>query len=268
VVGDPGGLVSARTKVERAKKHIEELQLVLKAFLDARPYKVGTKRDNEGRLIYYVTSVDEPPSDLAAIVGDVLQNLRSALDHVAFRLVAVGVNGPIKPWQTEYPVADSAAEYPALRDRKVRGARQDAIDAIDATKPYAGGNDALWRVHKLNNVDKHRLLIAVGSNFRSVDVGGDLWRTMEEMRTKFYPDSPPSAAIPIFLRPADRLFPLKVGDELFITLPDAEVDEKREFRFDVAFGEPGVMDGEPIIETLQHLADLIDGVVAGFATLV
>jgi hypothetical protein len=62
--------------------------------------------------------------------------------------------------------------------------RQEAIDAIDATKPYAGGNDALWRIHKLNNVDKHRLLITVGSMVRSVDIGSDMTRRMR----KAFPD--------------------------------------------------------------------------------
>ena len=44
--------------------------------------------------------------------------------------------------------------------------RKDAVDAIDAIKPYKGGNDTLWRLHGLNNIDKHRLLITVGLAYR------------------------------------------------------------------------------------------------------
>ena len=34
-----------------------------------------------------------------------------------------------------------------------------AIAAIDALKPYRGGDDLLWQLHRLENVDKHRVLI-------------------------------------------------------------------------------------------------------------
>ena len=262
------GLSGPRTKLERATKHIEELQPILKAFLDSRPYKIETKRDRERGLIYYLTSVGEPPAEMAAIVGDVLQNLRSALDYLAFRLVCIGVNGPVKPWEIAYPVADEATKYPSLRDRKVRGARQEAINAINATKPYPGGNDALWRIHRLNNVDKHRLLIAVGSAFRSADIGGQMSRMMAKHWAETHPGAPPLPTLSVFFNVADRMFPLKIGDELFIDAPDAEVDEQLEFRFDVAFGEPGVMDGEPIRETLRDMVDLIDRLIAGFAPFV
>jgi len=34
-----------------------------------------------------------------------------------------------------------------------------------------GGNDVLWQLHELNNVDKHRLILTVGSAVRSTDLG-------------------------------------------------------------------------------------------------
>jgi len=47
-----------------------------------------------------------------------------------------------------------------------------AINAIDTTEPYQGGKGhSLWVLHKLNNIDKHRLLITVGSAYRSFNVG-------------------------------------------------------------------------------------------------
>jgi hypothetical protein len=70
-----------------------------------------------------------------------------------------------------------------------------------------------------------------------------------------------------FFKPADRLCPLKAGDELFIDMPDAEVDEKLEFRFDVAFSEPQISEGDPVLETLQQIVDLVDGLLTGFAPL-
>lgn len=254
------------TKVERARRHLEELQSALTVFRDSRPYTIRTKQNSERRLVYYVAQVSDPDPAVAAIAGDVLQNLRSALDYLAFQLVVMGLGSvPADPRYIAYPIADSAAEYPALRQRRVKGARSAAIDAIDATRPYRGGDDALWRLHRLNNVDKHRLLITVGTAFRSVNIGPTLRAEFEKAfpeRGHTLPD------LSIFLRPADRLFPLKAGDELFIDAVDAKPNEKIQFRLDVAFGEPQVMDGEPIIETLRHVTDSVEKLIAGFAPLV
>jgi len=85
------------------------------------------------------------------------------------------------------------------------------------------------------------------------------------------PDSPfKGKTVPIldlFLKPADVLFPLKIGDELFIDAPDAEVNEKMQFVFEVAFGEPQIVEGEPLLETLRQLTKLVDGIVPGFEPL-
>lgn len=69
------------------------------------------------------------------------------------------------------------------------------------------------------------------------------------------------------VRTADRLFPLKAGDELFIDAPDAEVNEKMQFRFDVAFGEPQIIEGEPLLETLYQFARLVSGIIPKFEPL-
>lgn len=82
------------------------------------------------------------------------------------------------------------------------------------------------------------------------------------------PRSAGPSALSVFVRPADRLCPLKVGDELFLDSIDAEVDEKLQFRFDIAFVEPGVLECESVLETLQQMADLLEGLIRSFATFV
>jgi hypothetical protein len=37
--------------------------------------------------------------------------------------------------------------------------RDAAIERIERLKPYKGGNDPLWRIHELDNIDKHRTLL-------------------------------------------------------------------------------------------------------------
>jgi hypothetical protein len=176
-------------------------------------------------------------------------------------LVTVGVGcPPLKPWEIEFPIADKPSEYPRLRDRKVKGARQDALDAIDAAKPYKGGNDTLWRLHKLNNVDKHRLLLTVGSSFRSINISP----LMGEVISRAAPWARNFIIPELFLRPALDMFPLKVGDALFIDSIEHKFHEKMDFRLEISFGEPQILECEPIIETVQHMADLVSSIIMSF----
>lgn len=255
-------LAAIRLKIERARDHLRDLQDQVSAFLASKPYEVRAKRDpSTRRLIYFVARASATPTTLPVLAGDVLQNLRSALDHLAYSLEVVGVgSAPPDPRYIAYPISDDEAKYLPLRNRTIKGARQKAKDAIDATKPYRGGNDVLWRLNKLNIIDKHRLLLTVGSAFRAVDIGAELGRTMREA----FPDWPAFPPMKVFLKPADRLFPLKVGDELYIGGVDHPINAEMEFGFDIALGEPGIVDGEPLLETLQHMTDVVDGLVAGF----
>lgn len=190
---------------------------------------------------------------------------------MAFQLYMLGPGGVAGGVgsRTYFPIADDAAKYKIEAPRKVKGLRPDAIKAIDAIEPYKGGgtdkSDTLWRLEKMNNIDKHRLLIAVGSQFRSVDIGGDAERALQKAMAKAPPEMRFTIPkISLFLNPADRQWPLKAGNQLFADGPDAKVDENRQFRFEVAFGESKIIEGEPIIETLQHMADLIDSLIGSF----
>lgn len=62
----------------------------------------------------------------------------------------------------------------------MNGARQETFEAIDALKPYKGGNDPLWMLYRLNNIEKHRLLITVGSMLHSLDLGAHASKMMAD----------------------------------------------------------------------------------------
>jgi hypothetical protein len=263
-------LALIRVKVERAKEHVRDLEIEVRSFLVANPYVVEFKRDAQtGEAIHYVISVRETPITMTAIIGDVLHNLRSALDHLAYQLVIVSGATPSK--QTYFPISDDATKYKVEAPGKITGMSKTAVKAIDAIKPYKGGDDMLWRLHRLNIIDKHRALITVGSALRSLNIGAYGFRRMQrELSSEPYwteiVDMPPLDA---FYKVADRLFPLKEGDVLFIDKdPDPEVDEQMHFRFDVAFGESGIAEGEPLLETLSGMADRVDDVILSFKPLV
>ena len=129
-------------KIERAIKHIDELGVVTKEFIESTPYTI--ERDTEPHTGYHrfkVANLKTPPLQLGLIAGDVIHYLRSALDHLAYQLVLVNGQFPLR--QTCFPIFDDHAKYKTMDLRKVKGMSQAAIDAIDAAKPYKGGNEPL-----------------------------------------------------------------------------------------------------------------------------
>jgi hypothetical protein len=73
--------------------------------------------------------------------------------------------------------------------------------------------------------------------------------------------------ITLYLYPSDRLFPLKQGHELFRDAPDSEFNKDVKFGFEIAFGEPQVAEGEPLLETLQGMSDLVNNLISDFDPL-
>src|SRR5262249_10566101 len=161
-------------------------------------YKVGTKRDpNTRKLVYYVVHVADVPSDIAQIAGDALFNMVSILDHLAYRLYLKNTPGG-EGRHIYFPIARNAAKYVAEREGKVKGIAPTVIAAIDALEPYKGGKGhQLWVLNELNNLSKHRDLIAVGSRFRSVDLGAHVMAHLEKLIGRALPD------LPAFVKPAD-----------------------------------------------------------------
>jgi hypothetical protein len=248
-----------RAKVTRAKQHIQEFQVALGAFHDSRPYEVRAKENAEtGKRIYYVARVNDVPDHVTTIVADVLQNLRAPLDQIAYQLVLDARGGSVPDWDVYYPISRTAADYPSTRKSKIKGVRQAVVDAIDATEPYQGGKGhALWQLNMLNRFDKHKLLFQAAPVAAGIDIVPTVVGLMAD--TKFAAILAKSG--PLFVREVGPLRPLHEGDELYIEPIESKVDEKRQFRFEIALHDPGVIDGEPALKTVQDMANLVDAIV-------
>lgn len=251
-VGDIG------LKIKRAEKHIKDFQLALAAFSDSKPYRLGVKRNPQTRQpIYYLAEARDVPPEFSLLCGDALQNLRSSLDYLACALVMA--NGKIPDSQTAFPILDEVPKSPQDKPfrRKIKGMKQDVVDAIWEIKPYKGGDDALWLLHALNKIDKHRLLVTVGHYFTRFDSAEHLAETK-----------------PVLPRgPTTRLAHhywigtkfLKAGDDLLIDFPDAKVNKNIKFAIDIAFNEPGVCEGEPLFFVLRNSLNRVRKLVSDFA---
>jgi hypothetical protein len=258
-------------KIERAEKHIEDLYPAVQAYLATRPYVISSQVQAHPRphRIYYLAEVKPVPDHVRAIAGDILFNVRAALDHLAYQLVTVRgfVNdqgAPLSEGEKRdiyFPILDveTAEEYitAEARKRKVKGMSQVARDAIDRTKPYKGGNKTLWRLHKLHNIDKHRLVVAAASAPHSIDDR----RLFENARSGYVID--PN----LVLDPRHLIGPAKEGQAVYIDQINPKADQQIQPYFQVVLHEPGIVECEPLLETIHYMVEHVKDIVSSFKPL-
>jgi hypothetical protein len=244
-------------KVKRAKHHIVDLEGRIGTFFrsEPNPYPITKEHDSEaGDLVYKLGKCSPIPEDFPLIIGDVLQNLRTALDHLVWQLILS--NGGTPNTRSGFPIAKTLKEYEVESPRKVAGMARKAIEMIDELKPYCGGNEDLFGLHLLNNADKHRILLVVGAAHIATSVKLPLSLTPKE-----FPIALPA--------PLDRSYPLKDGTELYRVFKEdiPNFPEDPQFRFQIAFGDAEIMNGEPLLPPLHQLADSVDRIIMSFDKL-
>jgi hypothetical protein len=96
-------LKGVRVKIDRAKKHLSELDRSIRAFEALHPYSVMPDKKSEPSYVIdrFWLNVDIP-DEWAAVLGDCVHNLRSALDLLAVALVEA--NGGTPGDHTSFPV--------------------------------------------------------------------------------------------------------------------------------------------------------------------
>jgi hypothetical protein len=263
-------LERVRLKVGHALDLRRHFESEAAAFLATNPLSIATQRDpDSNRLKYYVHSLQPVPQILALLTGDILHNLRGALDHLAYQLFIIGTKGAQGVGAHIYfPICKDLQTYEGQKGGKTKGIKADALAAIDALKPYKGGNDALWLLHSLNTIDKHRLLMTAGAAMAAVNIGGHFDPWLEGLAEKWPEKASAIRGMPpldLFVRPADRQFPLKVGDVIYVDAPDATPNPRLQFRIDLALDEIEAQRGASILEVINQTGQAVEAAVTALA---
>jgi hypothetical protein len=255
-------------KVDRAQKHIIDLELETRRFWrDPRPYEI-VPEDNldAGERTYYLRVHKEIPSEVCALIGDIAQNLRCALDHLAWHLVTTSPVSPkTKKRNVYFPIFETESEYREGKMKKIEGMTPPAIDAIDAVKPYyrldtvGVGNPALYWLSVINIQDKHRLLIPVWSDAVGHSITKSKRAEWAHVLHNAFGSADADVIIPLLVPGG----PLKNGSKL-CTLPIADVDDNMKFRFQIAFGEPAGIRGKEVLSTLKNMHRIVKKIIFNF----
>jgi hypothetical protein len=205
------------------------------------------------------------PPEIALITGDAVHNLRSALDHLIRQLLIANRKDPEEYPRSAFPVWRSEADYEAGRPGDAEGISKPALDILDRLKPYKGGNDALWRLRQLDVVDKHRLLLAVGSANTNLIIDSRKLMISTHPGHDWLKKGPGVRAA---YKAAEPTVITKEG-AIFRTAPlGHEPEDYVEFPLDVALNEPTVGKPEPLVPAIHELVRFTDEIVGLFEPLI
>jgi hypothetical protein len=201
---DDPNLAGSRLKLARATELFMALQWESMQFrLDGQLVELEDREeaDDLGNMwmVSYCTSVAKIPLRLSLLTGDIVHNLRSALDHALYQLVLRDGGKPTTKTQwpvfTETPAGRSLSRYNAqlkgIKDEDVRR----MIDWFQPYQPHRNRiHENLTLIHDLDIIDKHHLVrpgVAIATDAKPspvllipepVQVGNEVFRVSEGSR--------------------------------------------------------------------------------------
>jgi hypothetical protein len=183
------------------------------------------------------------PIAFSVEVGAYINTLRSSLDILAMALVRRH-DLTIAENRVYFPIADSEANFEKSGKVLLQQLPDTERLKIVALKPYSGGNAALWALHHLDIVRKHRRLLDVQIQPIHLSMSG----TLKDG------DFEPLGGSPIH-----------VGAETIIGLIRKGVPRPAmQSRFYVAINEQGTIQRKPVTAVLAYLAEAASDAIKVF----
>jgi hypothetical protein len=250
-VSDP--LEGPKLKIERANAHVAEIRQIIAAFLKTDTYKITVETNpGKGQQIFKIAGTQKPPTSISIVSGEILYQLRSALDHL---VTCVATKRGITFKKTGFPIESERDIFVnTIKKRKIEQRLPVLARVLTELKPYKGGNDLLWWLHWLNSIDKHQILVAVAS--ANVQWEHDLEVSVPlEFAGHLERD----------LRIPGRWQSLHEEPAVLFTTPlGTKVKGKSQIEIAVVFGDIETAQPYEVFGTLQQLIDLTRGIVKIF----
>jgi hypothetical protein len=156
-------LQGAFERVERAAKHLVELEGEIAFFRQVYLHAIGVKFDPDPpyKISPSVSKNFTHPSNLIGIIiGEICYNLRAALDYLVYEL-AILDSGSVQD-RTQFTIEETPKKFRGQINRQLIGLNPVHIAAIERLQPY---NGCYWTklIAEISNPDKHRQITATGT---------------------------------------------------------------------------------------------------------
>jgi len=163
ISGVPHPLDGCNAKLDRAHEHLDTLTAAYREYLDSKPYVADQEaRPDDDEIRFIGRVVVPPPLRLGTILGDLIHNLRSALDHIAWQLVVHIGKTPTR--DNQFPICTDKDDWGKTSARSLARVRKAHLDLIETFQPFHSpipDRAPLARLHRLWNQDKHQVVTTV-----------------------------------------------------------------------------------------------------------
>jgi len=167
-------LSGVRGKISRAKHHFADINAALKVLLSGEPnvHTPAVVKFDRERKHLIVNHAECSPIDptLPLMIGDCIHNLRSALDHLVYRLALENGAALTAAKKTFFPIYLKKTQFDQRVEKLVKpfvGASE--LAEIEKCQPYSAYDVPeeadIWILSQLDIIDKHRLLVVAGQQF-------------------------------------------------------------------------------------------------------
>ena len=166
-----------KAKLSRARELYQELDGYIRTYLSDKEHRpsLAVRLDSTTHesvlFVYHVPSLDEFFERVSLLVGDIVHNLRCALDHLIHHLALRNSGDNLKhPERTQFPIADNPTAYQTQAQRYLQEIAPEHQSIIESFQPYhvMDANvqvgdyfHPLALLRDLSNFDKHRLLTPI-----------------------------------------------------------------------------------------------------------
>ena len=153
-------LDGATLRVDRARRHFEELEETLLQFRKKNIDKVSIKYD-PGPPQSLRVSFDKSlvvPLGFSLPLSDCIHNLRAALDYLVYELAFL--DDKVIHEGTQFPIVDDPKDFQKKKGKSLSGLSDPHIRESELRQPYEGIE---WTktLRSISNPDKHRHLIVM-----------------------------------------------------------------------------------------------------------
>jgi hypothetical protein len=147
-------LLDAFAKTEWAETAIHDLHDSIKTFFQPNPYEMRSNLNDDGsRRVWRFVLTRKPPRSLSVSAGAILYALRTPLDQMVAAIVSAAGKSQTG---VSFVFGDTPDKF-TTELGKMKKLTPELRELMRETKPYPGGDDVLWALHKLNRGDKHRV---------------------------------------------------------------------------------------------------------------
>lgn len=231
---------SPRVKIRRAEQHLNELEIKVREFKSKRPYEIVIEPDvRPGYKVYKLRLTEPVPyRDLSPVVGDIVNNIRAALDHIVYACALANGHASPRYKTCSFPFGRTRIDF------------NNAVDGCTSVPPeirtclrkfnaYDGGHDALWELNNMCNRDKHALVTPVVCGYRDISVRSESGR----------------------IEPPANVHWDRTKDEVELFRSDSDAKYDLAATIDIALDNAGVLTLFPVVPMLDSLFAMTESII-------